>query len=360
MGYLHDVTFELIKHIKAIIIMKKYIYNLKLLSQVTFLGILLIFVSCNEDSSDDDKIGNWIELSDFDGVPRSDAVAFTLNNKAYLGTGYEKGSDRLNDFWVYDPELNYWTQKADFPGTPRNGAVGFGINNKGYIGTGYDGENKLKDFWEYNSEDNSWIQIADFGGSERYGAVSFSIDDDGYVGTGYDGNYLKDFWKYSQISGQWVQSVSIGGSKRRNAVTFTINRKGYLCTGIDNGIYEDDFWAYDPDTELWTRLRDISDSSDENFDDDYIIVGVDKVAFSVNEKGYVASGGTGGVGGSIWEYDPITDLWEEKTYMEGASRIDAVGFGIGNRGYIATGRNTSSYFDDLWGFDPDAELDEND
>ena len=39
----------------------------------------------------------------------------------------------------------------------------------------------------------------------------------------------------------------------------------------NNGEYVDDFWKFDPSTESWTQLRDISDSSDEDYDDDYTI-----------------------------------------------------------------------------------------
>ncbi len=334
-------------------------YYLKLGSKIFVMGLLIFMISC-EDEDEEEDIGNWIELSDFDGVPRCDAVAFTIDNMAYLGTGFEEGNTRLRDFWSYNPELNFWAKLDSFPGVSRNGAVGFSLNGKGYIGTGYDGENKLKDFWEYDPNTNTWTQIADFGGTARYGAIAFSVGEYGYVGTGYDGNYLKDFWKYSPTTDTWEQVVGYGGAKRKDAVAFTINNKAYICTGVDNGSYEEDLWVFDGDTQTWTQLRDIDDSSDDSYDDEYYIIGSDRTAFSVNGKGYVTTGGTGGVGGNVWEYDPVTDLWEEKTYLEGSARIDAVGFGIGDLGYIATGQNGTYYFDDLWGFEPNEEYNEND
>jgi hypothetical protein len=102
------------------------------------LSLLVLVVSCNKNE-DDELYGNWTELSDFDGIPRSDAAGFVIDSKAYMGTGYD-GKNRLNDFWQYDPALNTWTQKANFPGAARNGAIGMSIENKGYIGTGYNGE----------------------------------------------------------------------------------------------------------------------------------------------------------------------------------------------------------------------------
>ena len=64
-------------------------------------------------------------------------------------------------------EQDFWTQKASMPGTARNSAVAFTVNGKGYLGTGYDGENYLKDFWEYDPTSNQWTQQADYPGSGR-------------------------------------------------------------------------------------------------------------------------------------------------------------------------------------------------
>ncbi len=320
---------------------------------------IFVFSSCKDDDTTVELIGNWIELSDFEGVARSDAASFSINERGYVTTGYD-GDDRLKDLWEYDPVKDYWIQKADLPGNARNGAVGFGTATKGYVGTGYDGSNKLSDFWEYDPQTNSWIQIADFGGDARYGAVAFSIDNKGFVGTGYDGNYLKDFWMYNPESNEWIQKVSVGGSKRRDAVGFVINGKGYVCTGLNNGVYESDFWEYDPLADIWTVKRDIANVSDEKYDDEYDITRINAVAFSANGKGYVVSGGKGTVSGDVWAYDPVTDLWEKKTGLEGTTRIEAVAFALSNKGYVLTGRNLSYYFDDVWCFYPDAEYNKND
>ncbi|GAB4340097.1 MAG: kelch repeat-containing protein [Calditrichia bacterium] len=319
------------------------------------LFVLSFVVGCSNDEDEEDIIGNWVELSDFEGVARSDAVVFTIGNKAYVGTGYD-GTDRLRDLWEYDPELNNWTRKADFPGVPRSGAVGFGTDSKGYVGLGYDGTNKLKDFWEYDPVTNKWDSIPEFGGSARYSAVAFSINNKGYVGTGYDGNNLKDFWEYDPATKKWTQIISLPGAKRRDAVAFVIDGKAYICTGVNNGTYEDDLWEYDPATQTWSKKRDISDKSDDEYDDEYYsIVGANKVAFAINGKGYVVTGGQGTAGTYTWEYDPKADLWTEKTALEASGRIEAVGFALGDMGYVATGRTGSYYLDDLWGFRPNVE-----
>ena len=315
------------------------------------------FNSCG--GSDVTLVGNWVGLSDFDGIPRADAVGFAVGTKGYMGTGYD-GDEFHSDFWEYDPTKNSWTQKADFPGAARSMAVGFGTDTKGYIGTGWEGKNRLKDFYEFNPASNVWTRKADFGGSARRSALAMTINNKGYVGTGDSVNYFKDFWEYDPATDIWTKKASIGGSKRNSAVCFVISGKGYVTGGIDNGDYQTDLWQYDPGTDLWTKKRAIANLSDETYDDNYsTIKGTGKVGFTINGKGYLATGGqTTGV--EVWEYDPGTDLWIEKTNFEGTIRSDAVGFAIGSRGYVTTGKSASYYFDDIWAFDPDAEYNKND
>lgn len=317
-------------------------------------GLTIGFSACSSDSDTAELIGNYKKESDFEGVARSEAVSFTIGNKAYVGSGYD-GSDRLNDFWEYDSDNNTWMQKASFPGVARNGAVAFGTSSKGYFGTGYDGLYKLKDFWEFDPVANKWTQKKDFDGSARYGAVAFSIYDKGYIGTGYDGNYLKDFYQYDPETDTWTQINSLGGSKRRDAAAFVISNKAYVCTGINNGTYENDFWVYDPGTAKWTELRKISNATDQTFDDTYTtIAGVNKVGLSINGKGYLVTGvdATTSTSSYTWEYDPVNDLWTKIHAFEGSARTEAVGFSIGTKGYVTTGRSSSYYFDDLWSLDP--------
>lgn len=322
------------------------------------MSIMVIISSCGDDE-DEDLVGNWVELSDFEGIPRSDAVSISLSDKGYVGTGYD-GEDRLVDFWEYDPTQDYWAQKTNFPGTARNGAVGFGADGKVYIGTGYDGTNKLKDFYEFDPSLNEWTRVADFPGTARYGAIAMTLNDKGYVGTGFDGNYLKDFYMFDPLINEWTKKVSVGGSKRRDAMAFVIDDTGYVCGGLDNGIYEDDFWKYDPDADSWTQLRNISDATDEDYDDDYAIVRTNAVTFVMDGKGYVATGGRSTTGSDVWEYNPTTDLWVEKYSLEGADRTEAVSLTINNIGYVLTGRNSSYYFDDVWRFEPNSEYNEYD
>ena len=300
----------------------------------------LSFVGCSSD--DDDFLGNWVQMADFDGIQRTEAVCFTINNKAYIGTGYDiDNEERLTDFWVYDADKDYWKQIASFPGKARNGAIAFSSSTKGYVGTGYDGDSKLKDFYEYDPVLDTWTKKNDFPGTARYGATAFYVDGKGYLGTGYDDNYLKDFWSYDIDSDTWTQVTSIGGSKRRDAMNFILNGEAYVLSGLSNGAYLDDIYKYDTENDVWIELARISNYEDESYDDDYTIARYKGATFVMDGKAYVATGIQGNNSLETWEYNASNDRWTQKTDFEGTSRSGAVGFTLNNEGYIATGDRKS-------------------
>jgi len=308
-----------------------------------------VFQSCKKSSdSTTTASGDWVQQSNFEGVSRSNAVAFEINGKGYLGTGFD-GSVRLNDFWQYDPVNNFWEQKANFPGAPRNEAVGFGLLGKGYIGTGT-GLNgttptNYQDFYEYDPEFNTWTQKADFAGTARYSAVAFSLGNYGYIGTGFDGNYKKDFYKYDPSDDTWHVALSIGGEKRVDAFAFVANGKAYVGGGLNNNLYVKDFFEYTPgaaavDLGSWTAKRSLDDGQDNRR--------YGAAAFSINGKGYIATGTYNSALQSTWEYNTVDNSWSAKSGFEGASRTDAVGLTIGNRGFVITGKNGNNRYDDIW------------
>ncbi len=317
--------------------------------------------SCKKSSSSsDDYVGNWFRSYDFEGVARTEAVNFVIGTNAYVGTGYKKDDERLSDFWAFDQTTATWYQKADMPTKGRNSAVAFSIGNKGYVGTGYDGLGYMKDFWEYDADNNTWNRKADFGGSARYGAVAFALNGKGYITTGYDDNFLKDLWEYDPATNQWVQKASLAGTKRKDATAFVIGNTAYVCTGLNNGAYPDDIWAYDANTNVWTQKRRLINVSDDDYDDNYNIIRSNACTFVIDGLAYITNGEHNGNTGTTWMYEPNSDVWTQKTSFESTTRIGAIGFSLNNRGYVTTGNNSSSNFDDMWEFAPYATKVDND
>ncbi|SOD82509.1 Kelch repeat-containing protein [Spirosoma fluviale] len=303
-----------------------------------------LLIGCNS-STTVSTLGDWTKRSAFEGVGRSGASSFVINNIAYMGTGLDGSNQRLQDFWAYDPAKNAWTQKANYGGLARYSGVGFSIGNKGYIGTGINlNSDRLKDFWSYDPTTNLWVKVADFGGTARYGSLAFGIGNKGYVATGNDGNYLKDMWAFDPTANTWTKVASYGGEKRIGGVAFVIEGKAYAGTGNNNGIAQRDWYVYDPATDTWTQKLDFL--TDQAVQRSY------GIGFAINGKGYVTLGDNV----AVWEYNPATDIWAQLGSFEGSPRQNAVGFAIGNKGYVTTGSASgTSRFDDLWDFDPTIE-----
>ncbi|HEY5824280.1 MAG TPA: kelch repeat-containing protein [Cyclobacteriaceae bacterium] len=345
--------------------MKMIINKLVVRISIRLVSLLLLFSACSDSTETTDLVGDWVRKSDFEGVKRSGAVSFQIGDRNFVGTGFD-GTYRLKDLWEYDAARNTWYRKADFPGTARNSAVAFSANGKGYVGTGFDGTNRLNDFWEYDPINDSWKKVADFLGEfpgearYRYGAVSLSLNNKGYVGSGYGSvaptggsNDLKDWWEYDPNTNIWSRKTSMGGSKRSNAFSFEISGVGYVGGGSNNGTYPKDFWSYDATKDSWTELNPLDDTDDSDYT--YALQRESASTFVIGGHAYLCGGTYSAITGSVWEYDTATDLWTEKSTFEGTVRDAAVSFGVGTKGYIATGRNGSTLrFDDLWEFDPQA------
>lgn len=329
----------------------------------TYLLLLLVlfFSACKKD--DDDKNGDWQRRSDFEGVPRNGAFVFTIGDNSYVGTGYD-GDVRLSDMWMYNGDKNTWYQMAAFPGAPRSNAVGFSLNGKGYVGTGYDGNVALKDFWEYDPKTNQWKRIADLPASARYDAVAFTLNNKGYVGTGRDNDEKdqQDFYSYDALSNHWEKVNSLG-VKRSGAFAFVIGDKAYVGGGRNNGQFAPQFYEFTAQDNLWTlkrslNARDEDDNDDNSDDDDYNITRANAACFVIGNMAYIACGTNGSALNDTWSYNVATDIWKEMDAFEGYNRQYAVGFSFQNKGFVTTGINGNSRFDDTWFFDPFSSDDE--
>lgn len=91
--------------------------------------------------------------------------------------------------------------------------------------------------------------------------------------------------------------------------------------------------------DMWNQKSDFGGTSRAN-----------AIGFSIGQKGYLGTGGDK----AFWEYDPSTDTWTQKAnFGGGANRTNAVGFSIGNFGYVGTGLGgfSSELQNDFWQYD---------
>lgn len=320
-------------------------FNQELMKKAKYKYILLLlFLFCTATKALS-QAGVWTPKAPFGGSARQYAVAFAINGKGYVGTGFDTITGYRKDFWEYDPATNVWTQKKNFGGGERILAVGFAIGNKGYVGTGQDFIGRVNDFWEYNPVTDIWTKKLNFGGAARARAVGFVIGTKGYIGTGFDdktNTYFSDFWEYDQLTNTWTQKAPFGGGARREAAAFAVNNMGYVGTGLEGSNYKNDIWQYDPTTDSWMQKANYPNA-------EWLATGL-----TIGTKGFIGVGyGLACPLRDFYEYDPIVDKWTKRENFGGTGRFGSVGFAIGIRGYLGTGLdNNNEIQKDFWEYSP--------
>jgi hypothetical protein len=230
-------------------------------------------------------------------------------------------------------------------------AASFSIGTKVYI-LGYKGGLPVKNFWEWDQTTNVWTSKANYPGNSSVVAVSFSIGTKGYIGFGNDiiDGLTNEFWEYDPSTNSWTQKASLPKS-RGMAVGFSIGTKGYIGTGYKDsytdynypGLTYQDFWEWDQATNTWTQKATFGG-----------IARYGAVGFSIGNKGYIGIGSGDGNNplNDFWEWDQANDVWTRKADFVGISRLRAVGFSIGNKGYIGTGTDDgTTLYKDFWEWD---------
>ena len=254
----------------------------------------------------DPTTDTWTQVANFPGGAREDAVSFSINGKGYVGTGSSGPYNALvyhKDFWEYDPEKDTWEKVADFSGAARSSAVAFVIDDKAYVGIGYNGDYK-KDLWEYDPIADKWSQKADFTGDGRTGAVAFAIDGTGYVGGGLYYNsgsphITNNLFAYDPMTNAWSEKIFAHlYLSRQHGQSLVIDNKAYLVTGGGS----DKFVSYDPQTNTLSVEGETNSIQDSNRQD--------AIAFTVNNQAYVGTGyhyevfAGGNFKKDLWAYRP--------------------------------------------------------
>ena len=179
--------------------------------------------------------GSWTEVHGYGGNKRAGAVAFVIENKAYICTGTSSdgpnaiGGGNVTDFWMFDPENDSWTKKRsiadvnidedyddDYAFLARAYGVAFtvpaeGGQTRGHIALG--GSNTT--VWEYDHDQDLWTERTSFYNyrqkSPRTGAIAFSFPNTGraYVGLGNSGvAYPDDLWEFIPMIEDYIHDDS--------------------------------------------------------------------------------------------------------------------------------------------------------
>lgn len=234
---------------------------------------------------------------------------YVFSYGAMFYTGLWDGVEVREPDWNFNPtttefsSVNVTTlqkiQRAPFPGTPVRHFISFAIGSKGYVMGGYDIVNKrMSDqFWEYDFIYNHWTNRGTMPGGARAGATVFVKDNLVYMMLGFDRvywsdtnqdlvrRYKKDVFVFDAPTGFGAKVSDFPGEARAEGKGFIINNKMYVGWGfsssdrVDAHDVADDFWEYDPSTNIWKERLNCSLAPEEN--------SVGREAFSVGNTGYV-------------------------------------------------------------------------
>jgi N-acetylneuraminic acid mutarotase len=109
-----------------------------------------------------DTLGNhWQSSIIYNGAQaNSNASGFPLCGECYFGLMDDQSPGY--DLWQYDPSTTYWNRRSRLGNGIRENAVAFSINNKGYMGMGDSaGINYYNDFWAYTPDNPCTTGIED-------------------------------------------------------------------------------------------------------------------------------------------------------------------------------------------------------
>lgn len=185
----------------------------------------------------------WDQIADFPGPARCKALSFSVSQRPYviMGTAFSGPSD-MGRLWRYNPEQNTWTRLNPFPGGPRSDAIAFTRGNQAYLAGG-DGSPHI---WAYIPVSDSWVLTAMYPGSPGI-LFGFGIGSKIYIGSWGDPDGL-DFWEYDTGTLQWTERSMQGYDffpfPSHPIMAFTARGKGHIISW-------DVMLEYSPDTDRW-------------------------------------------------------------------------------------------------------------
>ncbi len=254
------------------------------------------------------------------------------------------------------PPAAPWQPSTPFPGGALHGATSFTLGGRAHVGTGETGWNDAQTataaFWDFDPATGAWSRMPDYGGGAVVEALGLTLGNRGYVGFGYAAGLVArtDLWSYDPSTRSWAQAKPFPGPSRIRPMGVAVGGKGYVLGGIsiegEQRTPRWDLWAYDPQTDAWTRKRDFPGESPQDF-----IWGAAR--FAIGTTFYVGCGENDGQQ-RFWAYDTLTDTWTRKAPFPGARRTAGVSTSLNGRGFLGLGQAFATGEDlrDLWSYDP--------
>jgi len=202
----------------------------------------------------------------------------------------------------------------------------------------------------------NWVARSGFDGNGRSGAVSFVIGDTAYVATGYDGTVrYSDMYAYDAGADQWIQRASMpAAAGTRNAATaFAVGNRGYIVGGYDGVNKLQDVWEYNQSTGQWTQKTNLPDPPSSNLGSG---ARYGAVGFGIGNYGYICSGYTGSHTKDLWRFNPSNNSWTQMKSMNTPNkRTGAVALVYNDTAYIVSGSNNGVMNSEVARYNPSTD-----
>jgi N-acetylneuraminic acid mutarotase len=147
------------------------------------------------------------------------------------------------------------------------------------------------------------------------------------------------------LVGNWIKSTALDGVRRSGASVFVIGKNAYIVGGFNYKSYFNETWKYDSEKDTWYKMADFPGAGRKY-----------GVAFSINGKGYYGTGvdKLANKRADFYEYTPNDNIgtWTKIDSIPGLGVVSAVGFAVGNYGYVATGNTDLETSKSMYKYDP--------
>jgi hypothetical protein len=199
----------------------------------------------------------WGNLPDFPGSQRRYPVAFTLDNRAFVGTGQRTFSEIYNDFYVFDGATRTWSDAVvtTIPGE-RYHATAFSFDGKAFVVGGSSFSSYLKDVWQISDSNGVyiWQRMNDFP-VEIVGGISVQIDRNVYVGFSENFDAFSSLWKYNETDDEWELFCEMPEEVTTGFYSGAAAGKNLYFVDGENNI-----WQLNTESKAWTLKRSLPDA----------------------------------------------------------------------------------------------------
>lgn len=178
------------------------------------------------------------------------ATVVVHNDRVFMGTGLRPSAS--SQWWEFHPETNTATRLTDFPQAV-SGAVAFTLNNKIFVGFGGDNKNLYHFNPAGNNNQGSWNLSATGTFRELNTGNAFVVNNEVFLGRALPDLLQSRNAVYKFTEGGGIVRVTDMPEDVQSFTTpsFTIGNKGYFVTGKN-------VWEYTPDTNGGTWRAVIS------------------------------------------------------------------------------------------------------